>query len=244
MHDVAAPPSVERLPWDSEFFGFPIARVSGIGADGRELGDAVAGCRAGGVLCAYFLCGVDRPGAIATAIRAGFRLVDVRVTLRTTLEPAAASQPANARDARSDDLPGLRRLARSSYRDSRFFMDGRFDATRVEDLFQRWVERDVESGVAAVVEREGRMAGFATARVDGSEGAIGLVGVSPEERGRGVGRDAVAGLLTRIAAKGATQARVVTQGRNVAALGLYERLGFRTASLEAWLHWWSDENPV
>ena len=242
MADATGHFAVERLPWDSEFFGFPIARISGVGPEGGGLDAAVDTCRSQDVACAYFLCGAGEPGTIVAAIRRGFRLVDVRVTLRAALEREVRPAP-GARDAREDDLPALRSLARSLFRDSRFFTDGKFAVARVEDLFGRWIERDVETGIVAVVEREGGIAGFATARTGGSEAAIGLVGVAPESRGRGVGRQAVSALLGRLSGRAAA-VRVVTQARNVGALGLYESLGFRTVSVEAWLHWWADENPV
>ena len=238
------PPAFRLLTWDTAFFGFPIARITDAGPGGRGLGTAVAGCRTAGVRCAYLLCGIDESGTVVEAIRNGFRPVDVRVTLRTRVAaPAPAPGPSGARDAREGDLPELRTLARSSFRDSRFFVDGKFAAAKAEDLFQIWVERDLESGSVVVSEHAGQVAGFATARVDEGEGVIGLVSVLPASRGRGVGRMVVSALIEKLAGR-VERARVVTQARNVGAIGLYEGLGFRTASLETWLHWWADENPV
>lgn len=236
------PPAVHVLPWDSDFFGFTVARIAGAGPGGRGLGEAVAGCRAAGVRCAYLLCGIEESATLVEAVRCGFRPVDVRVTLRARLA-SSSSGPSGARDAREGDLPDLRSLARSSFRDSRFFVDGKFATTKAEDLFQIWVERDFQSGSVVVAEHEGRVAGFATARVDEGEGVIGLVSVSPARRGLGVGRTVVSALLAKLADR-VERARVVTQARNPGAIGLYEGLGFRTASLETWLHWWADENPV
>jgi RimJ/RimL family protein N-acetyltransferase len=41
--------------------------------------------------------------------------------------------------------------------------------------------------------------------------------------------------------KGAGRITVVTQGRNVAALRLFERCGFLVESSEVWLHKWYEQ---
>lgn len=129
-----SPPGVEVLPWDTDFFGFPIARIGDAGPGGSGLAAAVADCRSAGVRCAYLLCGIEETATLAEAVRRGFRPVDVRVTLRTKLEDLAPtpSDASGARDVCGDDLPELRSLARSSFRDSRFFVDGRFATTKAE----------------------------------------------------------------------------------------------------------------
>lgn len=244
MRDGAGRPArVRVLPFDSAFFGFPVAVIEAPRPEAGELDAAVGACRSGGVRCAYLLVPADAPSSIEAAVRRGFRLVDFRVTLSAAL-PAASAAPAAGRDARPEDLSLLREMARALFVRSRFFVDARFGRTRAEDLFEAWLERDLAEGLVVVADREGRPAGFATARTaDRGEAAIGLVGVAPRHRGTGVGRDAVGALLARLGGR-ADRVRVVTQAGNPAATALYERLGFRTVSVEAWLHWWSDENPV
>ena len=239
-------PLVEELRWDSEFFGFPIARINAPGLSGAELSAAISECRSRGIQCAYLLCAGDAAARVTSAVRLGFRLIDLRVTLDGKVSPTAA-RAGGARRAESEDLPELARLARTAFEHSRFFVDGRFPRERVEDLFERWMERDVESanGVVAVSERAGKRAGFASGSIESDGSArVGLVGVAPGFRGLGVGREVVTGLLAFLAERGAGKVSVVTQGRNHTALRLYEECGFRTSSIGIWLHWWLDENPV
>lgn len=240
------PPLVEELPWDSAFFGFSIGRINDGHSSGAALSAAISECRSRGIKCAYLLCAADSVKSITLAIRLGFRLVDIRMTLDRGV-PVARSEVSGARRARSEDLPELVRLAGPGFERSRFFVDGRFPRERVEALFARWIARDFESveGEVAILERDGRIAGFASGLVSGDGTAqVGLVGVAPGFRGLGVGRQVVAGLLNLLADRGVGKVRVVTQGCNRGALRLYEECSFRTSSMDVWLHWWSDEDSV
>jgi len=239
-------PLVDELPWDSAFFGFSIGRINGGRPSEAELSAAISECRSRGIKCVYLLCAADAVESITLAIRRGFRLIDLRVTLDREV-PAACPEASGTRRAKSGDLPELVRLAGPGFGRSRFFVDVRFSRERAEALFARWITRDLESaeGVVAVVESGGRIAGFASGLMAADGAAqVGLVGVASEFRGQGVGRQAVAGLLNLLADRGVGRVRVVTQGCNRGALRLYEECGFRMSSVDVWLHWWSDENSV
>jgi ribosomal protein S18 acetylase RimI-like enzyme len=76
---------------------------------------------------------------------------------------------------------------------------------------------------------------------ENGRGEIGLVAVDERARGRGVGRELVAAVLSDLRARGLSRASVVTQGMNVGAQRLYQSLGFRTRQLQTWHHLWLDE---
>ena len=85
----SAPPC-EVLAWDSEHFGCRIGRIvlGGGGCLDRERLAAVdAWCRAEAIDCLYFLADAGDPATAALAEEAGFRLVDLRVTLEGEQRP-------------------------------------------------------------------------------------------------------------------------------------------------------------
>jgi dTDP-4-amino-4,6-dideoxy-D-galactose acyltransferase len=124
-----------------------------------------------GVECLYFLADASDPETAPLAEDAGFRLVDVRVTLARRLggpgggAPDAAAgggpapriagpppriagparpEPAIAvavRHAAAADLPELRRIAAASHRESRFYYDRHFDHGRCDALYAAWIEQ-------------------------------------------------------------------------------------------------------
>jgi ribosomal protein S18 acetylase RimI-like enzyme len=187
------------------------------------------------VVCLYFLA-ADEPGLAATAEAAGFRLVDVRVELG---RGAAGDDAGAVRPARPEDEPELRRIARSNHPITRFYADPRFADERCDDLYETWIARSLEGWAEAVLvaEADGLPAGYVSVHADGS---IGLIGVDPDARGRGLGRELVLGAVAWSRERGLREVSVVTQARNVPALRTFERCGFLTRDVGLWFHKWYD----
>ncbi len=233
----------EFLPWDSDFFGKRIARVT-TNRLTPDVGRAVsAWAGANRIDCVYFLADLADPVTLRVAAREGFDLVDVRVTLEW--QPAIPAPPVGVappvRPAIAADVEALKRIARESHRDSRFYADGRFDPARCDELFAVWIEKSCAgfADVVFVAEVDGRLAGYITGRSAGErDGEIGLVAVAKTAQGCGCGRALAASVLSWFANRNATRVRVVTQGRNSAALAFYQRNGFRVASIGLWFHRW------
>ncbi len=81
--------------------------------------------------------------------------------------------------------------------------------------------------------------GYVTGKIAGQGvGQIGLLAVGERARGRGLGQALLGSAGRWFLAQGVEEVRVVTQGRNLVAQRLYQRVGFRTASLQLWYHKW------
>ncbi len=152
---------IQRLEWDTEWFGFPIGAVSGAGTGPLPAHE---------FRCLYCLC---EPDQARWAEGEGFDLIDIRVELDWQGERDA---PPGIREemGERDELHGL---ARDAFADSRFYQDGRFPRERVDAMFVRWLER------SSVVLTDDDRRGFITY----DQGHIGLVGVAESARGAGLG---------------------------------------------------------
>ena len=244
MESLAEP--CELLPWDSKFFGFPVARVLGDILT-TDHSDAIERwCEEREIQCLYFLARSDDAGTVALAEARGFHLVDVRMTLEQAVSDAPRSgtaKPASGiRGAEIDDLPELRRIARLSHTDTRFFFDGRFLRERCESLYETWIQSSFEGFAQAVFvsEVKGRIAGYVTCHLskEGDEGSIGLIAVDAPHQGKGLGRQLVAAAMEWFTSQNVHPVSVVTQGRNIAAQRLYARTGFIPRTLELYYHCW------
>lgn len=105
-------------------------------------------------------------------------------------------------------------------------------ATDLGALYRRFLLRD---GPVAAIEAAPRLVRhlprvLETLRYERGGGAPGAevlsVAVDPEAAGRGLGRTLVGRLVQALAARGATEIRVVTGADNVAALRMYRACGF------------------
>jgi dTDP-4-amino-4,6-dideoxy-D-galactose acyltransferase len=234
------------LSWDSNHWGFATARINvdRLTADLAE--HAIRWCEGRQVKCLYFAADGACAETLENAHSHGFKFVDVRVDMEWTL---AGEFPENAvgsvcRVAVPDDLAAIEKLARTAHQDTRFFKDRAFDARRAADLYALWIARDYREGPVFVavspVQPDHVLGYLSVGNTDRDEGRIGLVAVTPEARGRGVGRQLVQHALAWLQLRGVKRVRVATQGTNVSALRLYESCGFRAAEVKFWFHRWFD----
>jgi dTDP-4-amino-4,6-dideoxy-D-galactose acyltransferase len=230
----------ERLDWDSEFFGRPVGRVCGLRLTVERLAAVDAWADRERVDCLYFLCDPTCPESSRLAEAGGFRLTDVRLTLRMTEGPPPAGPHPAVRPAGPADAAGLAAIARAAHTDSRFFYDGHFPEAACRALYVTWLRRSLDGWAAAVLVADAAgPAGYITChRDDRGGGSIGLLGVAAAAQGQGLGRQLVAAARDWFADRGAAPVTVVTQGRNVAAQRLYQRAGFVTAEVGLWFHRW------
>ena len=235
-------PICTYLDWDSRFFERRIARVSGHRLDEARLSELVAWCKANRIDCLYFLADSDDAETSALAWRNAFLHTDVRLTFERTL---AGSTPVtapgdNVRLARPGDLGVLRAIARTGHRDTRFYFDPHFERAKCDLLYETWIEKSFSGFAQAVLVAEvnGGAVGYITCSLQGVESQIGLVGVADKYQGMGLGKQLVEGFLAWSVEQGARRATVVTQGRNLRAQRLYQRMDFLTASFQLWYHRW------
>ncbi|MCW2954492.1 MAG: putative acetyltransferase [Conexibacter sp.] len=235
---------VEPLPWDSEFFGLPIARVPATAGDAERLDAAVRQCERDGIRCAYLLVDAAQESASALAQERGFVLRDVRVELDRPIGAAdniPAPAPAPIAPAVPEQTTALERLTRERFTISRFFADPRFPQERCSELYVQFLRR----GLAPDSRRQtlvlGAALGYVVCHLD-EESGVGTIELIATARDspRGAGGGLVRAASAVFATAGMRSATVVTQGRNVAAQRTYQGAGYRTCRTSLWFHRWFD----
>jgi len=239
----------ELLPWDTDFFCCRIARICGDTLNQEQAAQINEWSRSNRIRGLYFLSRADDPATTQTAEQHGFGLVDIRLTFERRMmdahDPICPDLPAGVRirPFQSDDLPGLQAMARTGHKETRFFKDSHFPRQRAEDLYSTWITLESQSRaqmvlVAAPVANQ--PLGYISCHLDPirREGQLGLVGVSPEVRGKGIGKKLVLTAIDWFGTQGAQEVTVVTQGNNQAAQRLYQQCGFLSRNLQLWYHKW------
>ena len=173
---------VERLEWDSSFFGLPIGRIRE-GVTAREIGAAAHEADDLKLSCTYLLAPADDDMLIDIAQESGFKVREIRVELErpVTGHPMAMGR---LRRGHPDDLSRLAQIARERFRGTRFFADKGFPPDRSGGLDEEWLRR----GLNDTAERQTLMTedatGFVVCHLDPSSrtGRIELIGVTAKRQ--------------------------------------------------------------
>jgi dTDP-4-amino-4,6-dideoxy-D-galactose acyltransferase len=242
----------QYLTWDSDFFGVRIAQVNGHTLDNQRIDHITAWCSQNQIDCLYFLAACDHFETTRLAEENGFHQVDIRLTLQRDLTDEDASfsmppfSPAQIRPAKSEELPALITIARSSYELSRFFFDPCFSRQASAALYEEWIRKSIQgyADIVLAAKDERGVIGYISGNLPAADsptdspGEIGLVGIAAEARGQGIGTTLILRLLDWYRQRKVDRVNVITQGRNIAAQKLYQKTGFLTYSTQLWYHKW------
>lgn len=242
----------QHLDWDSDFFGFKVARADlpqGT-SDINELRLLLS--QQGYRLCYVFA--PDEAGSLAASAVVA-PLVDERVQLGARLPRSCSSnriEPDLGKMAESGeyseaDRLSLTELALQSAERSRFRTDPRMPTGSWIRLYESWMAQSLNGRLAdaVLVKRvDEAIVGMLTVACRDGIGSIGLFAVAASARGRGIGRALLQEGERWFLAQGCTTASVVTQGGNLPALHAYRQAGYRVEQTTFVHHLWLDPEPA
>ena len=223
----------ERVAFDSEIFGFEVARVTDCAAkDASRLRALHAAAveragREGFTHLSRRVLGDDR-AEIDALERAGHGLLDLGVIFDHDLRGVAPSKglAVGVKVAEERDIERVVAECAGIFLTSRYYHDPAFHAQGAEEVHRRWIWNSFRGRADAVLVLEDVNA-FVACAVDASgTGNIALFGVAPSAQGRGAGQRLLGGALAWFAER-AKRVEVKTQATNYAAARMYERGGFR-----------------
>jgi ribosomal protein S18 acetylase RimI-like enzyme len=234
---------IQYLEWDSQFFGHRIGRILQKTLTESSLAQIKRWAEENQIDCLYFLATPDDDMTVQLAEQDHFHLVDLRVTLRTSLEGMLPlPEPSIPLDyAQAADIPALKLIAGQNHTNSRFFTDTHFPRQKCRELYEIWIEKAVHGPDTKVFvwRAEGKACAYVTARLlDEGCGDIDLVGIDPRFQGRGLGPQLIIQALNYFRQQQVMRVQTATQGRNIHALKLYQKCGFSIDSIELWYHKW------
>jgi dTDP-4-amino-4,6-dideoxy-D-galactose acyltransferase len=230
---------LESLEWDTQHFGVSVGRLS-LGEDDtveevtRSLGKSKFDC----VMCRVPTANTKETNLLEEA---GFKLKDIRVHLDLDLEGYSRSRRASESEIRpmqSSDISQVRAISRSSFWSTHFHMDEGFRRDKVDEMYSLWIDKALRENYGmSVAYQDGKVVGFLASKEEDGSFYIELVAVAKDSRGKGIGEDLVAQSLDQ-AKRDFSSATIGVQLTNVAAIRLYEKIGFRILSSESTFHWW------
>lgn len=238
--------AVRILDWDTAFFGFRVAQITHERVTVAAMADVLAFCRDQGIRLLQFKCDAHDRDSIRLAEANGFHFADMRMILEQHLPQSRDLPPlpegVSFRVATKVDVPAMMDIAENLYIHSRYYFDTNFPRAKVHEFYRDWVRKAVAGqfdDLAWVLCEGETPVAFCTARIDGRQVTIGLVGLHPAFSDRGLGQAVVSHSLAGMAARGCRHVTVTTQGRNYPAQRLYQRTGFMVSKAQIYYHRWS-----
>jgi dTDP-4-amino-4,6-dideoxy-D-galactose acyltransferase len=239
----------QLLPWDSNFFGFNVARILPKHLGTPALKGILGALREANVSLAYWAADPnDKDSAHAARECQGF-LADRKITFALEAAELRKRSPLVTSTALVEEFSGqtsppeLEALAVQAGEFSRFRVDPRIPQECFLELYRLWIRKSVTGELAEKVfvvrNVAGTIVGMVTVGEKDGRGDIGLLAVDSSARGRNLGVALVAAAQQWALDRGFQVAQVVTQGENVPACRFYEKCGYRIERVEHVYHFWS-----
>ncbi|MDH5189734.1 MAG: GNAT family N-acetyltransferase [Gammaproteobacteria bacterium] len=234
-----------RLDWDSNFFGFDVARITVTDIDETGLMEMLDELKFKNYRMAYWDIPIDKQETIRIAHACGGFLACEKVTYFKRLDneiDAFSALPYIATPYTDvEPSPELISLGIQSGKYSRFRIDPSFPDDMCDKLYKCWLIRSVHKEIAwkvLVVKEDDNLLGMITLGLKNDRGDIGLLAVSSKARGKGIGKCLVMEAGKFFFEHRYINTQIVTQRANMAACRLYESCGYHIERTDNVFHFW------
>ncbi len=233
---------VQSLPWDTQFFGFPVGRLKGKRFTEAQLREVIRQAREDGWRLLYWFAEPTDALSAASAQALGVPLTDrkARFARAVPTTPPLISEHVFPTD---ELTPRLLELARQSGHHSRFRVDPVFQAGVYERLYEHWIRSSVTGQTARQVliyqpVTQPNALGLLTLGYQTTHAIIGLLAVQEGYRSQGIGQLLLNAAMHYAHAWQLPEIQVTTQLDNEGACRFYEREGFERVHEEHVYHLW------
>lgn len=222
---------IKKLQWDSEFFGI---RTGEWDVDAED----AAGADAFDVIYAKSKLPVE--GHIQGHEK-GYSETKVVYGKQLKKQPVENDGQVHSVHGVDYELSELYSLAYESGKYSRFRQDKKFGTDKFEALYREWVDNSVNGKFADEVllfKSGDRITGFVTYKKHDGFAVIGLIAVSPDVQGQGIGRRLLEFTEAMLVAQNIDELRIPTQMENKAACAFYVKQGYSVIETNYITHFW------
>jgi dTDP-4-amino-4,6-dideoxy-D-galactose acyltransferase len=233
--------SLFALEWDSQFFGYPVAKIC-FDENGIEFLEHVfQQINSENIRLTYIYVNPDDQKINRLLEKHGCFLADQKVVFTKTSEKHHTFKNRIVEFQGKEINEKLLSLALISGIFSRFRIDENFTNNEFERLYTEWLSNSIKNIIAfktLVAIKESEFVGITTLGKKSNYADIGLVAVGENHRGQGIGYDLIQTADTIAFEIGFKEIKVTTQLNNTGACRLYQQCNFNIESLTNIYHYW------
>lgn len=163
-----------------------------------------------------------------------FNKVNLKPTILTDINITKVSNVFN-------DKKQIYDLAFESGKWSRFNLDSKFNKSEFIKLYTTWVDKSFNKEFAdaiLVYKLKDDIIGFVTYKVFDKYAIIGLIAVSSEFQGKGIGRKLIHAVESELFNIHVDELRIPTQLQNETACAFYKKIGYEVIQRKIISHYW------
>ena len=242
MHDYSI------LKWDSDFFGFPVARIENPYLRGLELNNILSVLKKRKIKLVYWPAYSNNLISQDTIVRNGGIFVDKKITFYANID--SIKQPEERLvgfqiESHDPSIPfeNLKSLAKQCGQYSRFAVDPKIPKKKFTELYEMWIHNSVTRQMADevfVIRNGAEVIALISLKGDKNSmsGKICLLVVDQDFRRKNIGKHMVHTGLQWCKNKAFRQIKVNTQCMNATACNLYLRCGLNAEKSVNFYHFW------
>lgn len=222
--------SINRLEWDSEFFNLEVG-------DFEYKKISIPDCSD------FDLVYIKSDNEINLEID-GFEktYTETKIIFRKDLNSPNQQDNSIFESSQIDfSIADVNQLAYESGKYSRFQLDHKINQKKFFEMYDLWVVNSLNKkfadGVYLFVE-EAKAVGFVTYKISDRYATIGLIAVSPNHQGKGIGKKLLQTVENELLKMNIFELRIPTQEANKQACFFYEKLGYKKFEVININHFW------
>lgn len=230
----------EILKWDTDFFGYPVARIHGSHLALDELQQFLADMK-GKVKLVYYASSFPLEGADDLLSEFNGLLVDQKTTFYKATTTAAEPSSNIVEYHNGMNKEALVELSIASGIYSRYKIDPNIGEQKYQALYKEWMLNSINYILAKkvlVYNVDNEMLGAVTLAIKENVAEIGVIAVKETKRGLGIGKSLMDAADSFAIACKLPGVRVITQGANKPACALYASKGYEIKKIEYFYHFW------
>ncbi len=227
--------SIKRLDWDSNFFGYEVGEI-GKDSDFSESEN-------------YHLIVLKQKREEEIEIEGFIKsFQETKVVFNKKLEKNSLKLFKNSIidfDDEVIDKEFLYSLAFESGKFSRFRLDSNFPKHKFELLYTKWVDNSINKQFADkifYVKEIDDIVGFVTLKNNNKFSTIGLIAVSENYQGRGLGKKLLLRVEEYCISQNIFEVKIPTQKENKAACHFYNKMGYNINEELIIKHYWNKKS--
>jgi len=233
--------TIERLKWDSQFFGYPVAKIVLDEKGYINVDNLFRQLASERIRLTYFFAPTTEEKLNEYVAKKGGILVDQKTLFHKTTEKHL--KYTNSIIEYQDTVINERliELGLQAGLFSRFRLDINFSNNEYEKLYIEWLTKSLNKTIARITVlavKNSEIVGLTTLGEKSEFAEIGLVAVDENFRGQGIASDLIHFADNAAFDLGYNEIKVVTQLQNKVACRLYEKCNFQIGNITNIYHYW------